>query len=634
MSQPASLRFELASHEIVELLVGNKIYDTPTWTVVRELLQNAVDACRLRAALYADYTPRIQLEFTPAAAGQPARLQVADNGVGMTEAIARGYFLRVGKSYYSSPDFKARYGEQNFSPIARFGVGVLSCFLVADTVTVSTRHHDSGNVPVCLEIEGLHSTIASRDPGDIPIGTELVLGLQAGVTYHNLADVVRHWARHVEIPITVITAGRQEVVPPDDGAGFEQELLDPAHYVVLNPLRFPVLKTRRIQFHDDELTGFFEYPYLEAQGRIRRFDSREGRGIIEVYDDRLPQSVSLDGIFVGRQLPTALPGFRVAYTAFDLNVNSRLSGVSLRLDRGQFVDDLAFRRLLARLDQALLADLVDLVRAQDLTPVQFADTLSDLLQVRQITRQGSETARAIWDAVAALPVFPLRLDGKRQYVDWSEFSRLPRLARLKVGSERVVWPGSTEDLAEDFWWARQHMFCQSMDAALPFLTSYDTTELVESFLEQACQPVAVVIDPWLCTSYMLYEPTPGRPDTFANLPVLPVVTPKGEPASPQLLCTYVDGWVLNASNPYIAGLRDLDPRHPGRTAGVKALRDLRARLRTLPPGADAREALDQAAAALRAATGVDAGEARVPVHDCSEHWDAEWLRFVRDGMGN
>jgi HSP90 family molecular chaperone len=220
-----ALKFELAAHEVVELLVGNKIYDNPPYVVVRELLQNSVDACRLRRAVEPGYEPCITVAYTP---GNPGRLTVSDNGIGMTEHVVRRYFLQVGKSYYSSPDFRAAYGAYNFAPIARFGIGVLSCFLIADQVTLLTRHHSPGAVPLHLEMEGVHSLIARRPPPpDTPVGTTLTLNLRPPVVYQRLEEVVRHWARHVEVPVRVVQGGQVAVVPGDDGAGFRRQLLDP-----------------------------------------------------------------------------------------------------------------------------------------------------------------------------------------------------------------------------------------------------------------------------------------------------------------------------------------------------------------------------------------------------------------------
>ena len=625
MSPPEELRFHLASHEIVELLVGNKIYDNPSWVVVRELLQNAVDACRLRRALEPGHAPHITLEYVPAGAG-PALLRVTDNGIGMSEDVLRRYFLRVGRSYYSSDDFKARYGEQNFSPIARFGVGVLSCFLVAGTVTVTTHHADAA--PISLQIEGLHSLVVARDPGVVPVGTGLVLELLPGLAYDNLVEIARHWARHVEIPLSVTVAGQTVLLPPDDGAAFATELLDPAHYVVLNPLRIGILKTRRISFAGDGISGFFEYPYLESQGRVRRFDSPEGKGIIELYVDRAPQAICLDGVYVSNRLPTALPGFRVPFTAFELNLDSRASGLSLRLDRQQFVDDAAFRRLLARLDTAVLADLIALVQGFDLTEVQFADTLSELLQMRQVARAGSAVAPPVWDALAGLPLFPVRQGGHRRFESWAEFGHHQRLARLPVGAERVVWPGSTEDLADDYWWARQHRLCTSMDPDLPFLTAFDTTELVEAYLEQSCHPGAVVVDRALGTSYRCFAPGAAAVPRLAQMPVLPCTG-----GSNGLLLTWADGWVLNAGHPLIAALLAAPAGSPAQQAGLKALRALRARLPTLPPPPLAAEALAAAAAALAQATGQAPAACTLPPYDCSEYWDDEWQRFIMEGAG-
>src|SRR5262249_33009350 len=84
-----------------------------------------------------------------------------DTGIGMDEEAVRGYFLTVGRSYYRSSAFRAellRAGRRatEFVPISRFGIGVLSCFLVGDEVEVSTlKLLDGGRLaePVRLSIK-------------------------------------------------------------------------------------------------------------------------------------------------------------------------------------------------------------------------------------------------------------------------------------------------------------------------------------------------------------------------------------------------------------------------------------------------------------------------------------------------
>ncbi len=146
-------KFELDDHRVYELLMGGAIYDNPL-VAVRELVQNAVDACKMRDALTRMYEPhttpsttdRIKIRYEEATDQcREPKLTVTDTGTGMDQWILEKYFLKVGKSYYRSSDFnKIRFqlrtkGEElDFAPVSEFGIGFLSCFLVADRIQVIT----------------------------------------------------------------------------------------------------------------------------------------------------------------------------------------------------------------------------------------------------------------------------------------------------------------------------------------------------------------------------------------------------------------------------------------------------------------------------------------------------------------
>ncbi len=148
-------RFELDDQRIYSLLMGGAIYDNPL-VAVRELVQNAVDACKLRDALtqsYEPYTPvtmnRILVTYEePNADHNLPSLSVFDTGTGMDAFILETYFLKVGQSYYNSQEFKRdraelRKNNLDFAPISEFGIGFLSCFLLADRVEVETAMWES-----------------------------------------------------------------------------------------------------------------------------------------------------------------------------------------------------------------------------------------------------------------------------------------------------------------------------------------------------------------------------------------------------------------------------------------------------------------------------------------------------------
>lgn len=148
-------RFELDDQRIYSLLMGGAIYDN-SLVAVRELVQNAVDACKLRDALtqlYEPYTPvtenRIFILYEEPNQNHPLPLlTVSDTGTGMDAFILERYFLKIGQSYYNSQEFNKhrvdlRKNDLDFAPISEFGIGFLSCFLLADRVEVETAMWES-----------------------------------------------------------------------------------------------------------------------------------------------------------------------------------------------------------------------------------------------------------------------------------------------------------------------------------------------------------------------------------------------------------------------------------------------------------------------------------------------------------
>jgi hypothetical protein len=145
-------RFTLDREQVLQLFMGENLYENP-FTFVRELLQNAIDAARHREFFErsrgdVDFTaPPIKVDDWTDRDGY-RWVRFDDSGMGMTEEIILDYFLKVGRSYYQSATFKAellRYAERgtDFQPISRFGIGILSCFIVGDRVEVSTRRIDA-----------------------------------------------------------------------------------------------------------------------------------------------------------------------------------------------------------------------------------------------------------------------------------------------------------------------------------------------------------------------------------------------------------------------------------------------------------------------------------------------------------
>jgi molecular chaperone HtpG len=162
-------QFTLSKSQVIDLLMGTKLYGNPE-VALRELLQNSIDACLLRQALEVKwgnaYHPEIKVKYKTIN-GEDI-LEITDNGTGMDQHIIDSYYSKVGSSFYKSSDFYDLKSESkaDFSPTSRFGIGMLSCFMVADTIIVDTRRvygpHKSSD-PINVTIEGQESIFLITD---------------------------------------------------------------------------------------------------------------------------------------------------------------------------------------------------------------------------------------------------------------------------------------------------------------------------------------------------------------------------------------------------------------------------------------------------------------------------------------
>ncbi|WP_159523883.1 HD domain-containing protein [Sunxiuqinia indica] len=145
--------FILDQTRILDLLVGHTLYNDSS-VVLRELAQNGIDASKLMKYVYDDkgynkYQPEIEIEWK----SEDRILTFMDNGTGMTLEIIQNHLLKVGSSRYQDETFKKKF--PNFSSISRFGIGLLTCFLIADDIDIITKSHESEKV-ILLKIKKIH----------------------------------------------------------------------------------------------------------------------------------------------------------------------------------------------------------------------------------------------------------------------------------------------------------------------------------------------------------------------------------------------------------------------------------------------------------------------------------------------
>ncbi|MGW3075691.1 wHTH domain-containing protein [Kitasatospora sp. NPDC001132] len=146
-------RFRLDDRRVRGLLTGTQLYKDRD-LAVRELYQNALDACRYRRAR-TQYLERSGRPFHPyegridfvQGVDEDGReyLECTDDGIGMGEAELRGVFSNAGARFAEQPDFLLEQAQWErveppvrLHPNSRFGIGVLSYFMLADEIRVES----------------------------------------------------------------------------------------------------------------------------------------------------------------------------------------------------------------------------------------------------------------------------------------------------------------------------------------------------------------------------------------------------------------------------------------------------------------------------------------------------------------
>lgn len=127
---------------ITNLLMGENLY-VNSQVALREVIQNSIDACNLRSKVDVDkYEPSILVSIEIDGDSR-SWLKIADNGIGMDEYVLSNYFFKIGNSYYSSKDFQnysSSRSVNDFIPISRFGIGLLSVFMIGELLKVTTKN--------------------------------------------------------------------------------------------------------------------------------------------------------------------------------------------------------------------------------------------------------------------------------------------------------------------------------------------------------------------------------------------------------------------------------------------------------------------------------------------------------------
>ena len=146
-----------------------------------------------------------------------SKLRIEDNGTGVTQAIIENHLLKVGSSRYQDPRFREQY--TGFSPISRFGIGVLSAFMVADSVEIITCSPDDTQARQ-ISLRSVHGRYLIRLMSKVhpsvamlrPHGTCFELTFRASASKIDILSAIRRYVFFPRCKVTVTIDGSEEEV--------------------------------------------------------------------------------------------------------------------------------------------------------------------------------------------------------------------------------------------------------------------------------------------------------------------------------------------------------------------------------------------------------------------------------------
>ncbi|MFK0002319.1 ATP-binding protein [Paenarthrobacter sp. NPDC090522] len=428
--------FEIDQAKILDLLTGHTLYND-TGVVVRELVQNSLDAVRLQAHLMSktgqSYSPKIVIEWS-----SPERtLTVTDNGVGMSQSIIEKNFLHVGSSRYQEPEFQKAFPE--FASISRFGIGVLSTFMVADDVTVVTVH-ESEEEARKLSLRDVHGQylvrLLQKHDNDVPAmvrshGTSVSMKLRPSAELSEVEAVLRQW---IVVPGCEVTVTTDDDAPKQVGyqsvAEALRESLVDANLARLAEGGLVTESGARLEVRTAKISGLEVAlavawnEWLQDWGYVRLEASRHDYS--ERHEERF--GVCIGGV----RVTTQPPGFVFGGIAAMANATGK-SAPRTNVARSAIEKTEEYETMLNRIYSAYVGHIatevheLEVNRASSLT--RAAQEASYLME--DLARAEAESTEILDQQLRTVPAIVVEEEGVRKAYSLSELAEYEELASLE-----------------------------------------------------------------------------------------------------------------------------------------------------------------------------------------------------------
>ena len=187
-------------------ILSNHLYSSPN-VFVRELLQNGTDAISARIDTDKHFNAKnavLEIEVT-----EGEKIVFRDSGTGLNEEEIHRFLSVIGQS----SKYDIENSRSNGDYIGRFGIGLLSCFMVTDSIIVRTSSYKTPGKT--LEWRGLSdgTYTISEIKDTISTGTEIILENNkkdredfVDDYYHSdeIANLVYYYGFFLKYPVYVI----------------------------------------------------------------------------------------------------------------------------------------------------------------------------------------------------------------------------------------------------------------------------------------------------------------------------------------------------------------------------------------------------------------------------------------------
>ncbi|WP_181064221.1 HSP90 family protein [Pseudoclavibacter sp. AY1F1] len=216
-------RFRVDLRGIVDIL-SHHLYSSPR-VYLRELIQNARDAVVARQSLNPGTAGEISIEVDDGGA-----VIVRDHGIGLTEDEMRTVLATIGAS-----SKRGDLTQLRRQYLGQFGIGLLSCFLIADRIEVRSRSARSADSPTLSWVGSADGTftISQAEHPLADAGTEVTVTARADerewVEPNRVRLLAERFASLLDLPVSLGSEGQAaEVIsvrtPPWRASQLEAEV--------------------------------------------------------------------------------------------------------------------------------------------------------------------------------------------------------------------------------------------------------------------------------------------------------------------------------------------------------------------------------------------------------------------------